>query len=62
MMRSMAQNLMSNPEMLNSVMSNPQLRGMAERFGGAGGQGGGQGDGQMPNLSEMMNDPALRSL
>lgn len=65
MMRQMAQNLMSNPDMMNNIMNNPQLRDMAGRFGGggAGGEGGqgGQGGG-MPNLSEMMNDPALREM
>jgi small glutamine-rich tetratricopeptide repeat-containing protein alpha len=58
MMRQMAQNLMSNPDALNSIMSNPRLREMANGFGGgAGGQGGG-----MPNLSEMMNDPAIAEM
>ncbi|CAK4032254.1 tetratricopeptide [Lecanosticta acicola] len=60
MMRQMAQNVMSNPDMMNNLMSNPQLREMAGRFGGGGGQGG-QGGG-MPSLSEMMNDPALRDM
>lgn len=66
MMRQMAQNLMSNPDMMNNIMNNPQLRDMAGRFGGAGGaegQGGqgGQGGG-MPDLSSMMNDPAIRQM
>ena len=65
MMRNMAQNLMSNPEMMNNIMNNPQLRNMAGRFGGGGGGGGagasGQGGG-MPNLSEMMNDPAIAEM
>lgn len=59
MMRQMAQNLMSNPDALNSIMSNPRLREMANSFGG--GRGGGEGGG-MPNLSEMMNDPALAEM
>ncbi len=43
MFASMAQNLMSNPDALQGLMNNPQLRGMAERFGlsGAGGGAGG---------------------
>ena len=62
MMRNMAQNLMSNPEMMNNIMNNPQLRNMAGRFGGgSGGGAGGQGGG-MPNLSEMMNDPAIAEM
>jgi len=44
MFASMAQNLMSNPEALQGLMNNPQLRGMAERFG-IGGGGGGAGAG-----------------
>ncbi len=44
MFANMAQNLMSNPEALQGLMNNPQLRGMAERFG-IGGGGGGAGAG-----------------
>ena len=67
MMRQMAQNLMSNPDMMNNIMSNPRLREMAGQFGGGGGGGdggagaGGQGGG-MPNLSEMMNDPNIAEM
>ena len=45
MMAQMAQNLMSNPEQMQGLMQNPQVRAMAERFGlgGAGGAGGGGG-------------------
>lgn len=39
MFASMAQNLMSNPDALQGLMQNPQLRGMAERFGMGGGGG-----------------------
>jgi small glutamine-rich tetratricopeptide repeat-containing protein alpha len=56
MMRQMAQNLMSNPDMLNNIMSNPQVRNMAERFGG------GRGGGGMPDLSALMNDPAMADM
>ena len=78
MMRQMATNLMSNPDMMNNIMNNPQLRNMASRFGGGGGggaaeageegagagagAGGAAGGGGMPNLSEMMNDPALAEM
>ena len=47
MFASMAQNLMQNPEALQGLMNNPQLRQMAERFGlgGVDGAGGGAGRG-----------------
>lgn len=50
MFANMAQNLMSNPETMNNLMQNPQLRQMAEKFGiggggGAGGAGAGAGAG-----------------
>ncbi|KAJ4362794.1 Small glutamine-rich tetratricopeptide repeat-containing protein 2 [Ascochyta clinopodiicola] len=40
MMKQMAQNLMSNPDMLNNLMSNPRLAEMAQQFGGGGGGAG----------------------
>lgn len=58
MMRQMAQNLMSNPDMMNNIMNNPQLRNLAGRFGGG---GGGEGGG-MPDLSAMMNDPQIAEM
>ncbi|KAK4553176.1 Small glutamine-rich tetratricopeptide repeat-containing protein 2 [Recurvomyces mirabilis] len=72
MMRQMAQNVMSNPEMMSNLMNNPQLRNLAGRFGGGGGGGGGEagaggqqgggGGGGMPDLSSMMNDPAIAEM
>ncbi|KAJ5777467.1 Small glutamine-rich tetratricopeptide repeat-containing protein 2 [Penicillium odoratum] len=53
MFASMAQNLMSNPDMLSNLMSNPRLRQMAESFG----QGGG-----MPDMSSLMSDPAMQDM
>lgn len=53
MFASMAQNLMGNPDMLNNLMSNPQLRQMAESFG----QGGG-----MPDMSSLMSDPNIADM
>jgi small glutamine-rich tetratricopeptide repeat-containing protein alpha len=53
MFASMAQNLMSNPEMLNNFMSNPRLREMAENFGGGGG---------MPDMSSLMSDPSIADM
>ncbi|KAI9700232.1 MAG: hypothetical protein M1820_006900 [Bogoriella megaspora] len=70
MLRSMAQNVMQNPEMMNNIMNNPRLREMAGRFGGGGGGGGGaeggveeggQGGG-MPDLSSLMNDPNIAEM
>ncbi|KAK2795348.1 hypothetical protein FQN50_009739 [Emmonsiellopsis sp. PD_5] len=58
MFANMAQNLMSNPEMMSNLMSNPRVRQMAESFGGgAGGQGGG-----MPDMASMMNDPNIAEM
>lgn len=68
MMRQMAQNIMSNPEALSGLMNNPQIRGLAERFGGGGGGGAGAeggaggGGGGMPDLSALMNDPSIAEM
>lgn len=61
MFASMAQNLMSNPEMMNNLMSNPQLRDMASRFGGGGGGEGGAGGGT-PDLASLMQDPSIAEM
>lgn len=60
MMRQMAQNLMSNPDMMNNIMSNPRIAEMAQQFG-QGGRGGGGGGG-MPNMQDLMNDPNLAEM
>ncbi|MCJ1444457.1 MAG: hypothetical protein MMC23_004959 [Stictis urceolatum] len=67
MFASMAQNLMSNPEMMNNIMSNPRLRQMAESFGGGGGgggsgEGGGGGRGGMPDIASLMQDPSIAEM
>jgi small glutamine-rich tetratricopeptide repeat-containing protein alpha len=70
MMRQMAQNLMSNPDMMNNLMSNPRIAEMAQQFGGGGGGAGAGagagagrgGGGGMPNLSELMNDPNIAEM
>lgn len=62
MMRQMAQNLMSNPEMMNNIMNNPRLREMAGRFGGGGGGDAGGAGGGMPDLSSLMNDPNIAEM
>ncbi|KAK3936753.1 hypothetical protein QBC46DRAFT_345284 [Diplogelasinospora grovesii] len=57
MFASMAQNLMSNPDMMANLMSNPRLREMANQFGGGGGGGGG-----MPDLNSLMSDPNIQEM
>jgi len=59
MFASMAQNLMSNPEMMANLMSNPRLRELANSFGGGGGGGGGGG---MPDLGSLMSDPSIAEM
>ncbi|EFX01647.1 hsc70 cochaperone [Grosmannia clavigera kw1407] len=53
MFSSMAQNLMSNPDLMSNLMSNPRLRDMANQFGGGGG---------MPDLSTLMSDPNIADM
>ena len=71
MFASMAQNLMSNPDMMNNIMSNPRLRQMAESFGAGGGgggggegrgSGGGGGGGGMPDIASLMQDPSIAEM
>jgi small glutamine-rich tetratricopeptide repeat-containing protein alpha len=63
MMRQMAENIMSNPDALSNLMSNPKIREMASQFGGGGGGGAGAGGGGgMPDLGSLMNDPALKDM
>ena len=60
MMRQMAENIMSNPDALNNLMSNPRIREMANQFGCGG--GGGRGGGGMPDMSSLMNDPSIAEM
>lgn len=63
MMRQMAQNLMSNPEMMSGLLNNPALKNMMG--GGAGGENAGPGAGRgggMPDLASLMQDPALAEM
>lgn len=53
MFASMAQNLMSNPDILNNLMSNPRLRDLANQFGSGG---------QTPDISSLMNDPSVAEM
>ncbi|KAI0838842.1 hsc70 cochaperone [Hypoxylon sp. FL0890] len=53
MFASMAQNLMSNPGMMENLMNNPRLREMADRFSSGGG---------MPDLSTLMSDPNIADM
>jgi len=54
MFASMAQNLMSNPDMMANLMSNPRLREMANQFGGGGGG--------MPDIGSLMSDPSIAEM
>jgi small glutamine-rich tetratricopeptide repeat-containing protein alpha len=60
MFANMAQNLMSNPEAMSSIMNNPRLREMASQFGGGG--GGGNGGRGMPDLASLMQDPSISEM
>ena len=65
MFANMASKLMSNPQLMGSLMNNPQLRQMAENFGGGGGGGrggGGGAGGGMPDIGALMSDPAIAEL
>ncbi|KAG6098065.1 hypothetical protein E4U30_008412 [Claviceps sp. LM220 group G6] len=53
MFASMAQNLMSNPDLMSNLMSNPGLRDMANQFSSGGG---------MPDLSSLMSDPTIADM
>jgi len=53
MFASMAQNLMSNPDTMASLMNNPRLREMANQFGSGGG---------MPDIGALMNDPNIADM
>ncbi|KKF92284.1 Small glutamine-rich tetratricopeptide repeat-containing protein 2 [Ceratocystis platani] len=53
MFQSMAQNLMSNPELMGNLMSNPRLRAMADNMSTGGG---------MPDVSALMSDPSLAEM
>ena len=52
MFASMAQNLMSNPDMMANLMNNPRLREMANQFGSGG----------MPDLNSLMSDPSVAEM
>jgi small glutamine-rich tetratricopeptide repeat-containing protein alpha len=54
MFASMAQNLMSNPEMMNNLMNNPRLRQMAENFS--------SGGGGLPDMASLMSDPTISEM
>jgi len=68
MFAQMAENLMSNPNMLSNLMSNPRLRQMMDSVGGGGGAGedgagrGGGGGGGMPDLGSLMQDPSIAEM
>ncbi|KAK4121587.1 hypothetical protein N657DRAFT_600661 [Parathielavia appendiculata] len=53
MFASMAQNLMSNPDLMANLMNNPRLREMADSFGRGGG---------MPDIGSLMSDPNVAEM
>lgn len=53
MFQNMAQNLMSNPDLMSNLMSNPRLRAMADNMSNGGG---------MPDISSLMSDPSLAEM
>lgn len=53
MFQSMAQNMMSNPDMMGMLMNNPKLREMANQFSSGGG---------MPDMSTLMSDPSIADM
>ncbi|KAL2120295.1 hypothetical protein VTJ04DRAFT_4321 [Mycothermus thermophilus] len=53
MFASMAQNLMSNPDLMANLMNNPRLRQLADQFGRGGG---------MPDLGSLMSDPSIAEM
>ncbi|SCW01478.1 LAFE_0E00518g1_1 [Lachancea fermentati] len=48
-----AQQMMQNPNAFKDLMSNPAVKQMADKFSSGGGA---------PNMSDLMNDPALRDM
>lgn len=60
MFATMAQNLMSNPDMMNNLMQNPQLRDLANQYGAGGASGAGRGG--MPDLASLMSDPSIAEM
>ncbi|KAK4159236.1 small glutamine-rich tetratricopeptide repeat-containing protein 2 [Cladorrhinum sp. PSN259] len=53
MFASMAQNLMSNPDMMANLMNNPRLRDMANQFSSGGG---------LPDMGSLMSDPNIAEM
>lgn len=59
MFADMAQKVMSDPDMMNNLMSNPKIRDLAGSFGagGTGGSGGGT-----PDIASLMQDPSIAEM
>lgn len=53
MFANMAQNLMSNPDLMSNLMGNPRLRDMANQFTSGGG---------MPDFSSLLSDPNIADM
>lgn len=56
MLANMAQNLMSNPDSLKNLMSNPRVADLVGQLGG------GRGGGGMPDISSLMQDPNIADM
>lgn len=55
MFAQMAQNVMSNPGLMQGMMNNPRMREMMDSVGGGGGGG-------MPDFGSLMSDPGLAEM
>ncbi|KAI5780473.1 TPR domain-containing protein [Geopyxis carbonaria] len=61
MFAQMAQNLMSNPGMMQNIMNNPRMKDMMEGMGGGAGGSGGSGGG-LPDMGSLLADPSIAEM
>jgi len=62
MFAQMAQNLMSNPALMQNMMNNPLLREMLDSVGGDDGEGPGAGGRSMPDMGSLLADPSIAEM
>jgi len=62
MFAQMAQNLMSNPSLMQNMMNNPLVRDMLDSVGGDDGEGPGAGGRSMPDMSSLLADPSIAEM
>ncbi|CAZ86147.1 unnamed protein product [Tuber melanosporum] len=62
MFAQMAQNLMSNPSVMQNMMNNPLVREMLDSVGGDDGEGPGAEGRSMPDLSGLLADPSIAEM